>query len=340
VNALIISDLHAHTAWPFSRRLENGRPSRFQDLLNVLAQVDGLIEEYRVTDLLILGDLTHRRHFINFALYNTLMASVAVLARKVRKTHILVGNHDYETNEDHSLYPFAYLPNTNVYDRPELTHLSTGEPVMMIPYLHDSRAVSSAFEKAPSVPVFSHYAAEGAPLETDWWLESPVKLGELARFPQVVFGHVHKPSEQLDGQVIYVGAPMHFDFGDAGPRRCLRLLDGGTTKHMIPLVAPVFQTVKWPRLPAPTVQGYLRVLEVPSTKELEAREVALKMGWLDVVTLREALPPEVRAAVSQGLVLDENMLRAYVKRQCSDLPAEEQEALVQEGLSLLKVARG
>jgi len=338
MNLLFLTDLHAHTAWPFSRPLENGRPSRFQDLLNVLTQVEQVLERERITDLVLGGDLTHRRHFINFALYNDLMAAIWRLTVRVKATHILVGNHDYETDTTHSLYAFNFLPHTQVYDQPTQARLSTGEEVIMVPYLHDANRMAYTFEQIPPLPVFGHYAAEGVPLETDYWLDMPLKLGELARFPRVIFGHIHKPSEQLDGRVINVGAPMHFDFGDHGPRYCLLLQGDQATR--VPLEAPVFATVKWPRIPRSTVRGYLRILDVPGPKMVEAREAALDAGWMDAVALEGALPPEVREAITGGLVVDQALLAAYVQRRCPDLPAEEQVVLVEEGLGLLKEARG
>lgn len=338
MNLLFLTDLHAHTAWPFSRPLENGRPSRFQDLLNVLVQVEAVLERERISDLVLGGDLTHRRHFVSFTLYNALMAALHRLTVRVRQTTILVGNHDYETDTTHSLYPMSFLPNTTVYEEPGVATLSTGEQVNVVPYLHDGNAMARAFEVAPALPVFSHYAAEGVSLETDYWLDMPLKLGELARFPRVIFGHIHKPSEQLDGRVINVGAPMHFDFGDHGPRYCLLLQGEGATR--VPLEAPVFVTVKWPRVPKPTARGYLRILDVPGAKLVEARDAALNAGWLDAVALEGALPPEVREAITGGLVVDQALLIAYVQRRCPDLPAEDQAAMVGEGLVLLKEARG
>lgn len=338
MNTLVISDLHAHTAWPFSKPGPDGRPSRFADLLNVLAQVMVELNRDPADDLIIAGDLTHRRHFISFTLYNDLMAHVAGLARLVKRTHILVGNHDYETEETHSLYPFGYLPNTTVYEEPALAKLYSGEDVMMIPYLHDAGRVVQAFEQAPAVPVFSHYAAEGVPLNEEYWLDSPVKLDMLTRFPFVVFGHIHPPTEQLEGRVHYVGAPMHFTFGDSGPRYFTRLRGWDMLRK--PLSFPVFQTARWPRIPKPAARGYLRVLDVPARKLAEVKEAALAIGWMDAVALEEALPPEVREAISSGLVVDEPLLKEYVRRRCPDLSEEEQFALVAAGMAFLKEARG
>jgi DNA repair exonuclease SbcCD nuclease subunit len=337
VNSLVISDLHSNSSWPFSKQLDNGLPSRFQDLLNVLTQVEESVPGCGLETLLILGDLTHRRHFIDFRLLNTLWDALHRLASLFRETYIIPGNHDYQDETHHSVHVFSGLPRTHVVDVPTTVKLCDGEDINLIPFMHDPRVVAHAVETMPALPTFAHYAAEGAPMETAWWLDSPIKLGELDRFPQVVFGHVHKPSEQLGGKVIYVGAPLHFDFGDHGPRRFLRMVDGYT--DFVQTVAPQFVTAKWPRVPMPQGAGFLRILDVPPAKMEEAKEMAVRMGWLDAVPLEGALPEEVRDAVTSGLTLGEDAIREYVHRRCPELSAEDQEELVQEGLALWQRVR-
>jgi DNA repair exonuclease SbcCD nuclease subunit len=339
VNAFILSDLHAHSNWPFSRILPTGRPSRFQDLLNVLTQVERELETRQVEDLLILGDLTHRRHFINFSLYNPLWDALHRLAERVKQTVILAGNHDYEDTETHSLHVLRGLPNTLVVDRPAVVSLANGhQSIFALPWLQDPRAIADAVDKAPALPLFGHYGAEGCPLETDYWLDSPIKLGELARFPLTVFGHIHKPSAQLDGRVQYVGAPMHFDFGDHGPRGGLHLVE--KTFKAVPLHAPQMVTAKWPRVPLPPEDGgYLRVVDVPGEALVEAQEEATRLGWLGCLPLERSLPEVVREAVLAGLVVNEQLLIDYVARALPDLDPAEQQAVVAEGLAILEATR-
>lgn len=339
-SALIVSDLHAHTAHPFSRPLPNGRPSRFQDLLDVLDSIETLARREQVSDLLILGDLTHRRHFINWRLYNALYRKLATLAATVERTTILAGNHDYEDETTHSLSVLMGLPNVHVIDEPFRPALSTGDRIQAIPYLHDPLAVSNALLAAPvGLPLVMHYAFEGVPLESDYWLPSPLKIGQASKFPIVFNGHIHKPSIQKVGStdVVNVGAPMHFDFGDAG-ERYVTLTDWKTYER-VPLSAPTFHTAKWPRVPSPNGAGFLRILGVPKAKLVDAKEMAVKMGWTDAVALEESLPEAVREAISSGLVLDRALLERHVAKECPDLPADQQTELVDEGLYFLTKVR-
>lgn len=340
MNALVTGDWHAQTVGALSKPTEDGLSDRFHDLLWVVGQMERVIVERGVTDLILGGDLFHRRHFISFRLFNTVWDRVANLTDLVRRTVILVGNHDYEDDVHHAVHAFSALPNTLVIAQPEVVPLSDGDRITVIPYLPDPAAVALAFERADAqYPVVSHYAAEGVPLETDYWLESPVKLGELARFPLVLFHHVHRPSEQLDGRVVYVGAPMHFDFGDVGVRGAVVVKDRKWER--VPLMAPQFITSRWPRVPVPPAGGgYLRLLDVPTGNGVDVRDGALAQGWRDVVTKDVELPQEARAAAEGGLAITRQTLADYVARRAPDIDGEGAEALVDDGERLLKEARG
>lgn len=340
MNAFVLSDLHAHWNWPHSQVSSSGLPDRFQDLLNVLKQAEMEIENRQPTTLLLLGDLTHRRHFISWRLYNPLWDQLRRLTDRVDQTIILVGNHDYEDDVEHSLHVLSGLPNTEIVEAPAI--LATGEgDANFLPYLHSPEAVLGAIEKdfSNELPLFGHYGTEGVPLESDYWLDSPLKLGEVARFPFTVFGHIHKPSDLLGGRVTYVGAPMHFDFGDRGGRGGLHIKD--STIERVPFTSPQFTTATWPRIPMPPKSGgYLRLVNVPLEKSLDAREVIRAAGWRDGVVVKlEEVVDAAQRSVQNGLVLDEAMLRDWVAHKLPDLQeGDEVDALVDEGMSLLRRA--
>jgi len=345
VNALVISDLHAHDSWPFSRPLPNGLPSRFQDLLNVCDQVVQILDQGKYTDLFILGDLLHRRHFVRFSLLNPLYDAIFRMARRVKKVVMIPGNHDFETHDVHSLHIFGQLPGVDVVNKPMVTRLSNGEEVFMLPWSNDPHIQVHAVEHAPSLPFFGHYGAEGCPLETDYWLEAPIKVGELARFPLTVFGHIHKPGVQLDGKIQYVGAPMHFDFGDHGDRGVLSVRGhgGGIRVERINLVSPKMITARHPRIPLPPNPGggYLRLMEVPPNTLVEAREEALRLGWLDCIPIAKQMPDalrdELEAAHLAGAAVDRPMIERYVARL--QLDEKESKAMVEEGVAILEASR-
>jgi DNA repair exonuclease SbcCD nuclease subunit len=331
VRALILTDLHAHMNFPFARPGAEGLPDRFHDLLSILTQAEALIEQHGVEVLLLGGDVTHRRHAIPFRLFNTLQAAIFRLTRRVQYTYMVVGNHDYEDQETHSLHPFSYWPNVTVIDTPQIVKPSRDGDWFLLPYLHDPAAVARAVELAPSDLYFlGHYATEGVPLESDYWLPSPLKLGEMAKFRRAFFGHIHRPSELLGGRVCNVGSVMHFDFGDHGDRYAV-LVDGDAYTRL-PLQFPRFVTAKFPRIPMPPpTSGYLRLQGVPAAGAQEVREQALHLGWRDVLTDPEALPEEVRVALADGTLVNRDLLAAHVLKRCPDLNEAEQQELVEIG---------
>lgn len=347
MNLLDLGDLHANWNWPHSEMEPNGYPSRLNHLFSCLDQAAIAITQLGVTDLILGGDLLHRRHFLTWRLYNPLYRKLEMLAGLARQTIIFPGNHDYEDlGGEHGLYSLRGLPNTMVVDTAGIVALSSGEDVAIIPFQDDPEAMVRAFDAAPAgLPVFSHYAAAGCPLNSDYWLDAPLKLGELARFDRVFFNHVHKPGEQLDGKVVYVGAPLQFDFGDGDgePRGGVRYCDGVVER--VPFLAPVFRTATWPRVPAPppheaSRSGYLRILGVPEGKLVEAQEAARKLGWLGAVADPAPLPQETREALSSGLLVSEALIAEHVRQRCPDLSVEEQNLLIEEGVSAWNEARG
>lgn len=365
MNAFAISDLHAHH-WPrFATLTPEGRNSRLQHLLNVLDQAYTYIRTHEVPDLLLGGDLFHRRHFVSWGLYADVMDRLMVLIDEVDHTVALVGNHDLETDRAHALAPFKYIgAEVDVIDRPAGVTLSDGSALFCIPYTYDERAMVEAFRTAPKgIPIFSHFAASGVLLEHDYHLDSVVALGDLQRFPFVLFGHVHRPSaqcafcgtvieaatlhtrrpcpvcQQVGGRVIYVGAPLHFDFGDVGPRYGLHVL--GETATRVPFQAPQFLTARWPRIaPGPPSPGaFLQILNVPPDQVHAARERALSLGWLDAVAWPADLSPEVQQAVTSGLQITEGVLLDYIAAKFPDLEMPERVATVEEGVRFLQEAR-
>jgi 3',5'-cyclic AMP phosphodiesterase CpdA len=356
MSLLVVSDLHAHSAHQFTRRLPDGTDTRFQDILSVFRQTEAYLDQYRPTHLILLGDLTHRRHAISFALYNPLVDSIERLVKRCVGVILVTGNHDLESDQHNALHPLGLIPGVQVVEEPMSLPLPLGGGYF-IPYSYDEPSVVKAFDAAPSdVPLFAHFAASGVQLEDDYRLDSVVHAGTLSRFPYVVFGHVHRPStacagcgdlpldavsgpcptcQKSTGRIIYVGAPLHFTFGDQGPRFGLLIQDDGT-KVRLPFAFPPFVTGTWPRVAKPATPGYLRLRGVPADRLLEARERALALGWLDVATQEAETPKGVFETASAGLEITPAWLESYVTEQRPGLDPDGRAALVEEGWRWLR----
>jgi len=340
MNALIISDLHAHAWTRFATTLPDGTNSRFKHLLDVLDQVSKYILDYRPQSLIILGDVTHRRYFVNFSVYNKLMAKLVNLEGKVPSSaYMLVGNHDYESVGVHSLDPYRYAGWT-VIDKPTWTEFG-----YMVPWMPGDEVPKAVENPVPddgsfeSDNIFLHYALDGTPLDSEFSLPSTLKLENVLRnFGNIVLGHVHSPMRshpEQGGLVTYVGAPLHFDFGDVGDRFCW-LIDEDSHLEPLKLEAPKFITTKYPKVPASGRSvDFLRVLGVPRDRMLDVKEKAVKLGWADCVTVEAEVPTEAVAALTAGVMLDADVMKSYVERKYPDLSEEDRADIMQYGLDCL-----
>jgi len=163
----------------------------------------------------------------------------------------------------------------------------------------------------------------------------------VVAFGRVFLGHIHTPSVEHTGRVIYVGAPMHFDFGDVGPRYAWVLDESGVIRPL-PLLAPQFITAVHPRLPAPGVHGgFLRILGVPRDAQESARvsRRALDLGWSGVLPVGESVLREGVRALTEHQFADEPAIRAYIDQAYPDCPMEEKEALVTFGVECVREAQ-
>lgn len=349
MSVVIVSDLHAHPHPRFASVTPEGVNSRFAHLLNVLDSVEHVIADTRPSTLMLLGDLTHRRTFVSFAIYTPLVRWIARMPRDYGVQVVaVVGNHDWETRGAHSLGPLAELPGVTVVDSPQRIALAPGGPnAYVVPYLPDNE-VAAAFQ-APvrdAQLAFAHYALDGKVLGTEYEyaLPSPLRFEHVERFDRTFFGHVHAPSIEHAGKVVYVGAPLHFDFGDAGNRFCwyIRADDVDPTGwHVEPrvLCGPRFVTARYPKVPSPpAVGGYLRVLNAPPSEVAGIESAAADLGWLGCKAVPEDTPAELTVSIARGFLVDEALIRSFVAERYGDLDDVARERIVAAGLRYLAQA--
>ena len=339
MGALIISDLHAHAWTRFATTRSDGVNSRFADLLDVLAQVDHYVEEHETEDLIILGDLTHQRGRVQFGVYTPLCVWIEKHAQ-LRNVVAVVGNHDIESRGYSSLGPLAMMSVT-VVDEPRSVKLSTGV-VRFVPYSSDGAAIVQAarapFGKRGNLStIFMHYALNGHLTGTEYAIPSALRLDDLEDFERIVFGHIHAPSIEQDGRVTYVGAPLHFDFGDVGARYCWLMTDDAMTK--LPLYAPQFASSSYPSIPQPSERsGFLRVLDTPVNLSRDVQRAAREAGWLDCMTSHANVPREAMVTLSSSIAVmnSEALVREYVEQHYGSLSVAARESMVEFGLECLR----
>ena len=346
---LVVSDLHAH-AWPrFSTTERDGTNSRFADLLRVLDQVESYVNEYQPSALFVLGDLTHRRYYVNFSIFTPLATWLADMNKRVPVV-CMVGNHDIEARGHHALGPLRLMDITVVDDAQWINVPDFGW-TRMIPYMGGDAVATFARQRAnesttlvtsePKI-AFLHYALDGHVLgEHEYALPSPLRLSDLDAYDKIVLGHVHTPAVESDGRVVYVGAPLHFDFGDRGPRYCWLFQTPTEEPAALPLTAPQFMTTTYPRVPLPPEphSGFLRVLNVPRDLVHDVKRSVLDLGWLDCVPYAAAMPTEAVTILQRHEFGDEQSVRDFVTQRYGDVDEDVRAQIVAFGLDCLREAR-
>lgn len=341
---LVTSDLHAHPWTRFATTLPNGRNSRFEHLLQVLEQISGIASAFNVHTILVLGDLTHQRYYMRFSVYTPLMEWLVSQRRDWdRRVIVLKGNHDEETETTHSLGPLAFA-GIDVVDSPRFIDVAELGTSFFVPYMDGHKIVEalghvSHYHGAGS-QAFLHYALDGKVMTGgEYALSSPLHLSDLDGFDRVVLGHVHAPAIEQRGRVIYVGAPLHFDFGDSGDRFCW-IFGNGQEPVPIKLFAPKFVTTAYPRIgTAPEHSGFLRVLATPPSLFEDVKREARAQGWLDCLPIEVRMPDEATRVLSQAVMVDEHVIRAWVERQYPDVAEPDREVIVTFGLECLREAQ-
>ena len=333
---LVISDLHAH-AWPrFATIDRDGINSRLRDLLRVLTQIEMLIVEHRPSTVVLGGDLLHRRRHISFSTFGYLQERVQFMAQRC-SVFAVVGNHDWETEQSHALLPLQYMPNVTVIDTPTWEVVPEIGPVFFVPHpppterhWHDvaeaMRGVRDGlFDHGWA---FLHYHLDGRIVDHEYAVPSPLRLTDCDAFDKLLFGHIHGPSIEQDGRVHYVGAPLHFDFGDSGDRYAW-IFHADRPAQRFPLTFPPFITSIYPKVPyPPEPAGFLRILNVPKDVVLDVASTASAMGWRGVLPLVETVPREALQALRRHLVVDEPTVRSYVERRYPDLTDDTRRQIV------------
>ncbi len=347
--ALITSDWHAHNWSRFATTLTSGVNSRFADLLATIDQMEEYIEEYEPRYLIHLGDLTHRRYFVQFSIFVPLIERLVRIVERYRVVIIiLVGNHDRENETYHSLGPLKFIPGIRVIDQPTWIELEDFGHVFFCPYMDDEQ-VATAFREASVRAVsantsriaFTHYAFDGKAMGGgEYAVPSALRKSDAEHFEKIYLGHVHAPSIEDDERVIYVGAPLHFDFGDSGERFCWRLRTNTAEPRPLTLTAPRFVTTTYPRIAVPPLtSGFLRVLNTPANLFDDVKRSALDAGWLDCVPVEERMPHEAIRVLSSAVMADEQAVRSWVNRAYSEMTDDERSRIAEYGLDCLREAQ-
>lgn len=209
--------------------------------------ISRIVEEHHCTGIVDLGDTTDDRTAIQ-------LTTVEVLGEGLRKlpdTDMwkITGNHE------------QYLRDTTISNRHLFDHRAaviTGRKIwpmekwtaFFVSYPADHKELTEwLMREAPKVRgpkvLFGHFQVVGAFYQNSKALTG-VPMEALDPFSMVLLGHIHAP-QSLSDRVHYVGSPFQQDWGEAGQKKRVAILDtGAMTLTWVPMEGyPVYREVTY-----------------------------------------------------------------------------------------------
>jgi DNA repair exonuclease SbcCD nuclease subunit len=192
-----------------------------QEVELCIERLTKLAQEKQPDRIVILGDTLHTHERLHTIPLNTAYNLINKM-RKISKTYVLVGNHDYIQNqqflsENHWLNGLKEWENTVIVDK-VLTETINGQLFVFVPYVPPGRfqeALDSLKnEKANWLDakcIFAHQEFFGCKMgaiisvEGDKW---PLD------YPDIVSGHIHS-NQRPQNNVYYPGSMLQHAFGES-----------------------------------------------------------------------------------------------------------------------------
>ena len=218
---LITSDLHFTS---------NPRDMYRHDVVDTILH---FIDEYKVTTLIVLGDLTEKKDKHNAWLTNQIADHFNMIASCV-KVIILQGNHDALDVDCPFFYFMTFLRGSKqirwVKDPTEM-RVDENWDCLFLPHTTDyKKRWSDVFRRSYKPDfIFAHNTFKGTVSESGLKLDG-IPTSVFPKGSKVISGDIHKP--QVVGPVEYAGAPYQIDFGDDYEPRMLLIEDTGEVKSI------------------------------------------------------------------------------------------------------------
>lgn len=233
---LFFSDLHAHNHEQFATTLPNGRNSRFQDILNVLEQIETICVEEHIDAVVFCGDVFHSRKNVDVGVYVETYDAFQRIRDAVDEMVVLVGNHDQHTKvgDIHALIPFANF--ARIVDGWSTFELATANDIVTItasPFTADVATLREKIAAMEPCDIFCFHQglSEAAVGAFDVYVKAEMSVRDLplTKARLCLGGHYHKHQWlSADGsacRVGYVGSPLQLSFGERFESKVVLVVD-------------------------------------------------------------------------------------------------------------------
>lgn len=251
--ALVTADLHASNRLPYSKPIGDGVTDRLQDLMDVIERMNEVAKHRQVDASFVLGDIFDR----SLVDAVTLTHTAAALSATPVPLYIMAGNHDANSIRGgrFTVEAFGAIEHKRMNYLSKMLSPTPWLNFIPIPFM----AVSEAEEKIKSAKkmrdkeainvLLFHNSVLGCD-HLEWTCDDGLDVKLLTTgFNYALGGHFHE--HQVFGKKengMYVGAPMHHNFGDRGRQAGFWIIDfyedGEADFDFIDGEAPKFHVVK------------------------------------------------------------------------------------------------
>lgn len=197
--------------------------SRLFNILNGICDMRDYCLTHGITDMLMSGDLFHKRANIEVSVFNPAYKVLSSFRDLGINLHAISGNHD---DVDSSQIPMTSIHSfreiIHVIEKPEYFSID-GVEVVAVPYSKDKQFVLQSIEELRekcSDPdraiLLCHVGLTGGKVGSGMYVMSDeYSLGDLQydHWKYVICGHYHQP-QILEYNSIYCGTPVQNNFGD------------------------------------------------------------------------------------------------------------------------------
>lgn len=193
------------------------------------------MEKHQIKTLIHLGDIVHRRKFVNFQVAQRLRSDfLDYVQSKDIDTHIIAGNHDQffkdttQTNVLDELIGTRYS-NVKYYLKPANIKVG-GMDIALVPWITESPTshenAMTFLKETPAQVVLGHLAVAGFEQNKGHIAEEGLDSSTFSKFDIVCSGHFHHKSSQ--GNIHYLGALCEHDWSCFDDPRGFTIFDTET----------------------------------------------------------------------------------------------------------------
>jgi DNA repair exonuclease SbcCD nuclease subunit len=317
----------------YSTLLPSGLTSRLSDMVACWKWIEGVALERKCEGIIAVGDIFDSRTTIDLSVLDQACRAVHGSVRAGLKVRFIPGNHDSYLKSSLINSLQVFLGHCEVYEEPTVMG-----KLGFLPWTDDQKAFKNAVDllrKGGAQYLFAHVLVYGAVHKKAGGV--PLSWLQPEKFKRVLLGDVHEPVE-LESNACYVGAPMQFDYGDAGGSRGVRILDdvSGKLEWVENPLSPRFHIITHPKQVHLVNEGDFARIKIDDPVEAAKAEAALRTvtAWVEstAVVLSETPP---RLDVRSSLSHEEALTKYLAFKDC-----ENAEYLLTVGLDIIERAKG